>query len=147
MRQRAALVVCADVRSAGVRGIVVCSQAIGIAFEFSLNGHAPTADQQAKLIEGNAKYLPRLEAALKANGNGRQFVTANDFTYADVLMLDPLEVIAPYETLAEYPMLKMLHAALRADPKLSAWLESDRRKTKVQHTVEAYRATVRHTLN
>ena len=45
-------------------------KAIGIAFEFSINGYEPTDEQRATLAAGNAKFLPRLEGFLARSGSG-----------------------------------------------------------------------------
>ena len=109
---------------------------------------ATRAPRRAALTAGNAKFLPRLEACLRRNGEsmGRHFV-GGSLTYADLVALEPLEQIAPYEELGAFPLLRALHAALRARPRLAAWLASDRRKTKDQAGVAAYKASVHHTLH
>ena len=124
-------------------------RSIGVAFEFSINGYEPSDEQRATLAAGNAKFLPRLEACLRRNGtesgSDAHFV-GTVLTYADVVALEPLEQIAPYEDLASFPLMKQLHATLLAIPRLSAFLASDRRKMKSQDGVAAYKACVRHTL-
>ena len=124
-------------------------RAIGVAFEYSLNAYEPTDAQRAALVAGNAKFLPRLEACLRRNGEstGQQHFVGGSLTYADLVALEPLEQIAPYEDLGAFPLLRALHAALRARPRLAAWLASDRRKTKDQAGVAAYKASVHHTLH
>ena len=118
--------------------------ATGFAFEFSRNGYAPTEEQTAKLAAGNAKFLPRLEGFLARSGTGHFVGTG--LTYADVLALEPLEQLAPHEDLAAFPLLGQLHATLRANERLAAWLASDRRKMKDQSGLVAYKASVNRTL-
>jgi glutathione S-transferase len=120
-------------------------RAVGVAFEYSINGHEPSDEQRATLAAGNAKFLPKLEACLGRNGEGKHFVGA-ELTYSDIVALEPLEQIAPYEDLAEFPLMKQLHTMLLANPRLSAFLASDRRKMKSQAGVVAYKAGVARTL-
>ena len=118
--------------------------ATGSTFEFARNGYEPTEEQRAKLAAGNAKFLPRLEGFLARSGTGH-FVGAS-LTYADLVALEPLEQLAPHEDLAAFPLLVQLHATLRANERLAAWLASDRRKMKDQSGLVAYKASVNRTL-
>lgn len=117
---------------------------IGIAFEYSFNAHEPSQEQRATLAAGNARFLPRLEKILLQNG--QVFFVGATASYADILALEPLEQIAPYEDLSEYPSMRALHANLKGMPRLSAWLQSNLRKSKTQEGVAEYKRLVAHTL-
>lgn len=113
---------------------------IGFAFEYATNGFEPTEEQVSKLEQGNTKWLPRFEKILAANGTG--LLVGSTMTYADALALEPLERIAPYNDLKEYPLLKAFHTKLRGEPRLAAWLSSDQRKSKTQDNIPIYKALV-----
>ena len=68
-------------------------------------------------------------------------------TYADVLMFEVLEqvVAADPGCLDVYPGVQRLHQSLSKMPRIAAWLQSDRRKTKAQAGVATYKALVKHT--
>ena len=118
--------------------------ATGFAFEYSRNGYEPTQEQTATMAAGNAKFLPRLEGFLARSGTG--YFVGSSLTYADLVALEPLEQLAPHEDLAAFPLLGKLHATLRANERLAAWLASDRRKMKDQSGLVAYKASVSRTL-
>ena len=117
---------------------------LGFAFEYGTNGFEPSDEERARLMEGNAKWLPRFERILRESGTG--LLVGTVLTYADALALEPLERIASYDDLAQFPLLRAFHATLRAEPRLAAWLASDRRKCKTQDCVAPYKASVEHVL-
>jgi glutathione S-transferase len=110
-----------------------------------MNGFEPTKEQLDRITRGNAKWMPRLERALERNGSG-WFVGAG-MSYPDVLcfeLLDQFEVhIGDW---APFPRLQRLLAALRSNPRIAAWLQSDRRKMKTQDGLARYKQDVNRTL-
>ena len=122
---------------------------IGLAFEFHLNGFEPTDAARAQAQAAAARFLPRLERVLaeRAQPGKPAFFLGDTRSYADILLLEPLETLCDIgESIASYPTIARLHAELRADPKISAWLASDRRKSKEQAGIPGYVAAVKRTL-
>ena len=99
------------------------------------------------------KYAPFFERQLEGNGNdpdtgANGWLVGEGLTYADVLLFEVCDQISHSDAkaLGHYPHLTNHYATLGRDERLKAFLESDKRKSKSQATIVAYRAAVRNTL-
>ena len=127
-------------------GIADWKAMIGSPFEFRFGAHAQTLEQRQQTAAGNAKYLPFLECRLTKSGTG--FLVCETATYADVLCLEVLDQIVGADStcLAQFPLTHALYKAMVRMPRMAAFLDSDRRKSKTQGVIEAYKASVNRTL-
>lgn len=116
-------------------------------FEYGMNGYEPNERQMRRIKKGNARYLPIFERRLCRNGRMHDWLVGSSMSYADVLMLEVLEQVVQADPgcLDDFPAVKKLHQELKGVPRIAAWLQSDRRKTKSQSEVAPYKALVKHT--
>lgn len=139
-------------------GIADWKGAIGLAFEFTFGAHAQSKEQRERTAAGNAKYLPMIERRLVKNNTG--LLVGSTVTYADVLCFEVLDLIltadeeAKQDGLGEadglldnFPMARGLYNALLGEPRIAAFLASDRHKSKTQDTIESYKSAVIRTLS
>ena len=71
--------------------------------------------------------MPLFERQLVKNGTG--FLVGNQFSYVDFIAFEIFEIIAPFNDLQDFPMIKALHNKLKEHPNIKAFMESDMRKT------------------
>lgn len=89
-----------------------------------------TAARQASLVRGHwsTRYLPGFDDLLEQNGSG--FLVGDALTHADIAVWDILDSMTAWvagATLDGYPRLAAFFAAIKARPRIAAYLASDRR--------------------
>lgn len=134
-------------------GIDDWKKMMGRGFEFSFGAFNPSPEQLEKTEAANAKYFPLFERMLKRALDGHKpaymmSYIGLELTYVDIMLLEGLEQVLPRCSgcTDPYPLLKALHAHLRALPVVAAFLESDMRKNKTAANVPAYKTSVNKTL-
>ncbi|HEU5056902.1 MAG TPA: glutathione S-transferase [Kofleriaceae bacterium] len=91
-----------------------------------------TARRQADLVRGhwNERYLPGFDDLLAQSGSG--FFVGDALSHADVAVWDILDSMITWvagATLEGYPRLAGFYAAIKARPRIAAYLASERRPT------------------
>ena len=89
-----------------------------------------TSVRQASLVRGHwsDRYLPGFDDLLEQSGTG--FFIGDSLTHADIAVWDVLDSMTTWvdgASLEGYPRLAAFHAAIKARPRIAAYLASDRR--------------------
>ena len=91
------------------------------------------------------KFAPFFERQIACRGTG--FLVRTSYTYSDVLLFEVLDQVVRSDNkcLSAFTHLAALYTNLGNEPRMKAFLESDKRKSKSQDTILAYRAAYRKT--